>query len=431
MQYKLHTDAGNFRAFKALIAAEYNKVDIQIVDVKLDNAPADFASKSPHGKVPVLETMNGEYVHESNAIARFIAKLRLDSELLGTSLLESAQVDSWIDFSSHNIELPSTLWFYPILGYMPLNESVSSVAKSDLFKALTVLDNHLVDKTYVVGHKITLADIAIVSALIYPFKFVADPTYRSNFPNVMRWFTTCVYQKKIMAVVGKVELASTEMKAAASGSIIGTKKSGSSNKEKKDKTPKAPKASSQQNKEEVKAKDKEIEEDAPPPKKKEDHPFKVMDQTKKSPFVMDSWKKTYSNCNTYEEAMEIFWNTFDPEGWSIFRGDYNYDEESKVLFMTSNLIGGFIQRTDEIRKWLFGTMTIRGEEGKLMKITAYYLIRGDSIEPLIKCNDDAACYTWTKVNYPFSQEDKSKIFEYWTSETSLEGEPLLDSRVYK
>ena len=77
------------------------------------------------------------------------------------------------------------------------------------------------------------------------------------------------------------------------------------------------------------------------------------------------------------------------------------------------------------------SMTIRGEEGKLMKITAYFLIRGDSIEPLLKCNDDAECYTWTKVNYPFSHDDKAKITEYWTSETTLERESLLDSRVYK
>lgn len=47
----------------------------------------------------------------------------------------------------------------------------------------------------------------------------------------------------------------------------------------------------------------------------------------------------------------------------MFRGDYKYNEECKVLFMTSNLIAGFIQRTEEIRKWLFGTLTIRGEEG--------------------------------------------------------------------
>jgi elongation factor 1-gamma len=58
-----------------------------------------------------------------------------------------------------------------------------------------------------------------------------------------------------------------------------------------------------------------------------------------------------------------FYETFDAAGWSVFRGDYKYNEECKVLFMTSNLIAGFIQRTEEIRKWLFGTLTIRGEEG--------------------------------------------------------------------
>jgi elongation factor 1-gamma len=58
-----------------------------------------------------------------------------------------------------------------------------------------------------------------------------------------------------------------------------------------------------------------------------------------------------------------FYETFDAAGWSVFRGDYKYNEECKVLFMTSNLIAGFIQRTEEIRKWLFGTLTIRGGEG--------------------------------------------------------------------
>lgn len=331
-----------------------------------------------------------------------------------------------MDFSSHNIELPATLWFYPILGYMPTDALVTARAKADLSIALKVIDEHLQDSTYLVGHSITLADIAVVSALVYPFKFVADVDYRSSFPNVIRWFSTCVNQKKFMAVIGKVDLAVTEMKTA-SGNIISGKKGA------KDKKEKSVKQSKTQTSKEEKVKEvaKEDDGDKSTPPKKEEHPFKLMDQTKKSSFNMDTWKKTYSNCSTYEEGMNYFWSTFDNDGWSIFRGDYKYNDENKVLFMTSNLIAGFIQRTDEIRKWLFGTMTIRGEEGKLMKITAYFLIRGDSIEPLLKCNDDAECYTWTKVNYPFSHDDKAKITEYWTSETTLERESLLDSRVYK
>lgn len=66
-----------------------------------------------------------------------------------------------------------------------------------------------------------------------------------------------------------------------------------------------------------------------------------------------------------------------------------------------------------------------------MKITGYFLIRGDSIQPLIDCNDDAACYTWTKLVVPPSEEDKKALYDYWCSEGPLDGEACLDSRVYK
>jgi elongation factor 1-gamma len=134
--------------------------------------------------------------------------------------------------------------------------------------------------------------------------------------------------------------------------------------------------------------------------------------------------------------MQQFYEMFDSNGWSIWRGDYKYDDELKVLFMTSNLIGGFIQRTEEIRKWLFGTCTIRGVERTEdsepnMKVTDYFLIRGDSIQPLIDCNDDAGCYEWTKVEVPLSDASKQLLYDYWCSEGPLDGEPCLDSRVYK
>lgn len=105
----LFSDAGNFRAFKALIAAEYNKVSIAIPEFKLnvDNRTPDYLKKSPMGKVPLLETSHG-VISESNAIARYIARIRRDTELCGATLFASAQVDSWVDFCSHNVELPAT-----------------------------------------------------------------------------------------------------------------------------------------------------------------------------------------------------------------------------------------------------------------------------------------------------------------------------------
>lgn len=467
--YTLHTEKGNFRAFKILVAAEYASLEIAVA--------SEATKRSPSGRLPVLDTPNGS-IFDSGAIARYVAGLRRDTELTGATFFDSAQVDSWVAFSSHELELPASVWFYPALGYLPYNADATAKAKGDVAAALAVLEKHLSDKTYLVGHKITLADITVATTLVYPFKFVADAAFRAPFPNVIRWFNTVVNQPQFENVIGTVTFAEKELTAggapivAAAGKSKGGAPAGG--KPKADK-PKADKPKEEKLKAEAKPKEekkpKKEEDDAPeddaPVEKKEDHPFKVLDKASPSEFIMDTWKKTYSNCKgDYKGAMKTFFETHDPKGWSVFRGDYKYNEECKVLFMTSNLIAGFIQRTEEIRKWLFGTMTIRGEEGKGMKVTCYYLIRGDSIEPLEKCNDDAGCYTWTKVAYPFSEQDKANLYDYWCSDVScsphpsilpfcdthviltlsplppkpplfphtqgpLDGEPLLDSRCYK
>lgn len=71
-----------------------------------------------------------------------------------------------------------------------------------------------------------------------------------------------------------------------------------------------------------------------------------------SKFVMDTWKKVYSNASSYDDAMKEFWsgeNHFDPEGYSLWYCTYNYNHELTKLFMTCNLVSGFVQRTDEVR----------------------------------------------------------------------------------
>lgn len=75
------------------------------------------------------------------------------------------------------------------------------------------LDFYLRISSSQVGDKITLADITVASALVYPMKLVMSPEYRKAFPCVTRWFTTCVNQPQFKAVIGTVELAKQEMTA--------------------------------------------------------------------------------------------------------------------------------------------------------------------------------------------------------------------------
>lgn len=49
-----------------------------------------------------------------------------------------------------------------------------------------------------------------------------------------------------------------------------------------------------------------------------------------------------------------------------------------------------------------------------------------------KGNDDLPRrYDWVKVATPVSDADKALVTEMWCSETTLEGRPVLDGKVFK
>ena len=54
--------------------------------------------------------------------------MRRDTELYGATFFASAQVDSWVDFCTHELELACTMWLYPVIGYMPFNAKAYVVA---------------------------------------------------------------------------------------------------------------------------------------------------------------------------------------------------------------------------------------------------------------------------------------------------------------
>merc|ERR1711928_129999 len=85
-----------------------------------------------------------------------------------------------------------------------------------------------------------------------------------------------------------------------------------------DKKAKAPKAEKKKEPEKKKEKKEEPEEDAfaaMEPKKKD-----PLDALPKGTFDLEEWKRFYSN-NDEEPAIAWFWEHFDHENYSIWRGD--------------------------------------------------------------------------------------------------------------
>jgi len=407
----IYSYVGSTRTAKALIAAQYNGIEINQPKFEMgkDNKTAEFKAKSPMGKVPVLETREG-CLFESNSIARYVAKLRGDTQLFGCGSFQAAQVESWIDFLTNEVDVPATVWVYPVIGVMPFNYQATAQAKKDLKAALSLLDAHLATRTYMVGDSITLADVTGVCALVQAFKLVCDAKFRPE--NVERWFVTCVNQPEFAAVLGEVVLCEKEKEAP---------KPAGKKKEKKPKQQQQPK------------KEKKKEEKPKEEKPKAASPLDVLKGMGRSPMILDEWKRTYSNSkDLYGQGMTDFYSQLDREGYSVYFCNYNYNDDNKVLFMTCNLAGGFIQRCDEMRKYAFGTIQIIGTNEQQEMVGAF-LLRGagdEGVKALLEVNPDAEYWTWTKANLD-DAADKAKLADMWCAENSIDGKEVLDFKCFK
>merc|ERR1711863_230483 len=206
----LFTYPDNFRAQKAEIAAKYSGAKLTVSkDFKFGetNKSAAFLKKFPLGKVPAFEGSDGTLLTESNAIAYYVANEELRG---GSDAAARAQVVQWMSMADSDILPAACTWVFPTMGIMQFNKNATERAKEDIKGVLKALNDHLLAKTFLVGERISLADIAVACTLLSLYKQVMDPAFRGAFGNVNRWFTTVVNQPNAKAVLGEVVLCSKE-----------------------------------------------------------------------------------------------------------------------------------------------------------------------------------------------------------------------------
>jgi len=375
------------------------------------------------GKVPVLETTDGS-LFEPNAAARYVAR-KSKVSLFGSSDFEAAQVDQWIEFSVSEIDLPASVWIFPILGYIQNNANATQRAKGDIRKVLEILNHHLEDKTFLVGERLSLADIVVATSLHRLYTRVLDSGFRKGFVNTNRWFTTIVNQPNFVAVAGATNLA-TKMEVAPVGEETKTEKPKAAEKPKE---PKEPKVKQEKPKPAPAAEEAEDEENEYEDKKVKSK----LDSLPPSKFNLEEWKRQYSNEDTRGVAVPWFWNNLDKEGFSIWFCEYKYNSELEKLFMGANLVSGFLQRLDKLRKYAFGSFLIFGEDNK-MEVAGCWVFRGKGIpEEMSEC-DDAEHYDWKQANLE-EESTRELINDYfaWDSKTNFGGRALAfnQGKIYK
>jgi len=160
-----------------------------------------------------------------------------------------------------------------------------------------------------------------------------DTGFRKQYSNLVRWFETVVHQPKFLRVCGDTTLAT---------------KSTLPPPPKKE----APKKQAKKKDGDDDDKEPELEEAG----KKLD--LMYLSNLPPSRFNLEAWKTKYANTTpTRPEAINWFWENYDPEGWCLYFYHYKWPEECKIDFMTANKFGGFLQRAESVKNLSKFTMT--------------------------------------------------------------------------
>ncbi|KAK0651786.1 hypothetical protein B0T16DRAFT_504068 [Cercophora newfieldiana] len=387
---KLYTYEANPRSTAILAVAKANNLELKIVETNTEKPTEEYLKYNALSKVPTFVGFDGYVLSECIAIAVYITSQNEKTTLLGKTKQDYASILKWMSFFNSEVLPKLGGWYRPLLGKEPYNKKTVEENQKAALKAVAVAEAHLQNNTYLVGERITLADLFAVGIIARGFEFFFDKEWRSANPNVTRWYETVYNQPIYSSVAPKFSLLDTpKLLNVAPKKAEQPKKEAAPKKEAPKPKPVA-----------------EEEEPAEAPKPK--HP---LDLLPRATFALDEWKRQYSNVDT-PDALKWFWENVNFDEYSIWKVVYKYNEELTLTFMSSNLIGGFNARLEGSRKFIFGCASVYGTNNNSI-IQGAFVIRGDDFKPAFDVAPDYESYEFVKLD-PKNPEDREFVEREWS-----------------
>lgn len=176
--------SGNCYKLKHLCAELDLRFEWQEVDILAgETHTEDFLVMNPNGKIPLLRLPDGRCLAESNAILCYLAD---GTEFLPSDVFERALALQWLFFEqySHEPFIATSRFIVRYLGNPPDKQAVLEEKKAGGYKALSILDAQLDARAYLLGDRMSIADIAL-----FAYTHVADEGGfdLSGFASIGRW----------------------------------------------------------------------------------------------------------------------------------------------------------------------------------------------------------------------------------------------------
>jgi len=186
--------------FLSLLNLDYTLIDVDLLNG--EHKSEEFLSLNPLGQVPILED-NDVIIYDSNAILVYLATkydkghwLPLDPESL-------AHIQQWLSLAAGPIASgPARARLITVFN---ANYNAEEVIKNS-HELLSVIDNKIVNRTFLLGDNPTIADVAIYSYVAHaPEGNVSLGIYA----NIKNWL------RNVESLKGFVEMQSTKIGLAA------------------------------------------------------------------------------------------------------------------------------------------------------------------------------------------------------------------------
>ncbi len=201
---RLHDYLPSGNGYKARLILSQLGIPFERIEYDIDAGETrtpDFLGKvNPNGRVPVLETDDGEFLPESNAILAYLAE---GTRFMPEAGMERARVFQWMFFEQYSHEPNIATARYWITHKIEMTEGMRTSLKQKRrlgYDALGVMETHLEDREFFAASQYTIADAAL-----YAYTHVADEGGfdLEGFPAVRAWI------KRVASQPGHIPITQT------------------------------------------------------------------------------------------------------------------------------------------------------------------------------------------------------------------------------
>ena len=183
---RLYDSLGSGNGYKVRMLLRLLEVPFERVEVDIlrgESRTPEFLAKNPEGRIPVLRLEDGSHLFESNAILCYLAE---GTPYLPTHRLERARVLQWMFWEqySHEPNIATVRHWVKHVGVPEEKRALLEQKRALGLRALSVMENHLANRSWFAAGRFTVADIAL-----YAYTHVAPEGGfdLAPYPNVRSW----------------------------------------------------------------------------------------------------------------------------------------------------------------------------------------------------------------------------------------------------